>query len=143
MICVSTKKRVDNRNLKFFKKNSIIAQFKAFNEKISEWAYFLNLDEPFQRYLHFKVPTKGFLWKIIKGKQQQQNFLWFFFFFFFCSSLGINLHNFLKNHPIFKNTDLFYANFALCKYVSKKVAFGVWGLRTRFGLIGAKRLKKL
>ena len=70
MICTSTK----NRNLKFFKKNSIIAQFKALNEKISEWAYFLNLDELLQRHLHFKVPTNGFLWTRIKVKLQQQNF---------------------------------------------------------------------
>ena len=33
---------MDNINLKFFKKYSIIAYFKAFNERISEWAYFLN-----------------------------------------------------------------------------------------------------
>ena len=26
--------------MKFFKKNSIVAQFKALNETISEWAYF-------------------------------------------------------------------------------------------------------
>ena len=51
--------RLDNRNLKFFKKNSIIDQFRVLNEWISEWAYFLNLDMWFQRYLHFSVPRKG------------------------------------------------------------------------------------
>ena len=48
----------NNRNLKFLKKNSIIAQFKAFNGRISEWAYSFNLDKQFQRYLDF-VPKKG------------------------------------------------------------------------------------
>ena len=41
---------------------SIIAQFKEFkdlNERISEWAYFLNLDKEFQRHLHFSVPKQG------------------------------------------------------------------------------------
>ena len=32
--------RLDNKNLKFFKRYSIIALFKALNERISEWAYF-------------------------------------------------------------------------------------------------------
>ena len=50
---------LDNRNLKFFKKNSIIAQFKVRNERISEWTYFLNLDKRFQRYLHFSVSKTG------------------------------------------------------------------------------------
>ena len=40
-------------------KYSIIAHFKALNEKISEWAYFLNLDKQFQRYSHFSPPKKG------------------------------------------------------------------------------------
>ena len=37
--------RLDNRNLKFFKKYSIIAQFKALNERISEWAYFFKFGQ--------------------------------------------------------------------------------------------------
>ena len=52
--------RLDNRKLKFFKKNSIVAQFKAINDRISEWAYFLNLDKLFPRYLQFSVPKKRF-----------------------------------------------------------------------------------
>ena len=60
--------RLDNRNLKLFKKNSVIAQFKAINERISEWAYFLNLDKQFRIYLHFSVPERGFLWTRVKGK---------------------------------------------------------------------------
>ena len=51
--------RLDNRNLKFFKKNSIVAPFKILTERISEWVYFLNLDKLFQRYLQFSVPKKG------------------------------------------------------------------------------------
>ena len=34
----------------------------ALNERISEWAYFLNLDQQFQRYLHFSAPKKEVLW---------------------------------------------------------------------------------
>ena len=60
--------RLDNRNLTFFKKNSVKAQFKAINERISEQAYFLNLDKQFQIYLHFSVPKRGFLWTRVKGK---------------------------------------------------------------------------
>ena len=44
-----------SHGIKKKKKNSIIAQFKALNERIPEWAYFLNLDKRFQRYLHFSV----------------------------------------------------------------------------------------
>ena len=51
--------RLGNRTLEFFKKYSIIAQFKALNERISEWAYFLNLDKLFQRYLRFSAPKRG------------------------------------------------------------------------------------
>ena len=51
--------RLDNKNLKFFKKNSIIAQFKTPTVRISELAYFLNLGNQFQWYLHFSVPKKG------------------------------------------------------------------------------------
>ena len=36
-----------------------MAQYKALNERISEWAYFLNLDKRFQRYSHFRAPKKG------------------------------------------------------------------------------------
>ena len=50
-------RRLDIRNLKFFKKHSIIAQFKAL-ERILEWAYFLSLDKQFQRYLNFSAPKK-------------------------------------------------------------------------------------
>ena len=72
--------RLDNRNFKLFKKNLITAQFKALNEnlitaqfkalngRISEWAYFLNLDKQFQRYLHFSVPKKEVLWTRVKGE---------------------------------------------------------------------------
>ena len=104
--------RLDNRNLKFFKKNSVKAQFKAINERISEWAYFLNLVNQFQLYLHFSVPKRGFLWTRVKGKlytwSSTKNRT---FDGFFCSPLGINPHNFVKNHPIFKNKGLFYAKF--------------------------------
>ena len=44
--------------MKVFNKNSIVAQFKALNERISEWAYILNLDKWFQRYLQFSLPKK-------------------------------------------------------------------------------------
>ena len=45
-IFVLSLRRLDNRNLKFFKKYSI-THFKALNERISEWAYFLDLNERF------------------------------------------------------------------------------------------------
>ena len=51
--------RLGNRNFKSFKKNSVIAKFKAINERTSEWACSLNLDKQFQRYFHFSVPKKG------------------------------------------------------------------------------------
>ena len=52
---------------------------------------------------------------------------------------------FVKNHPILKNEGLFYAKFYWVwfygKYFSccKKIIFGLWGLRTSFGPIGAKK----
>ena len=49
--------RQDIRNLKFFKKYSIITQLKAL-ERILEYAYFLSLDKQFQRYLNFSAPKK-------------------------------------------------------------------------------------
>ena len=47
--------------MKFFKKYSIVAQCKALNKRISEWAYFLilNLDKWFQRYSRFSASKKG------------------------------------------------------------------------------------
>ena len=48
--------RLDNRNLKFSKKNSIVPQFKALNERMSEST---NLDKRFQRYLYFSIPKKA------------------------------------------------------------------------------------
>ena len=51
--------RLDNKDMKFFKKYSIIAQCKALKERISEWAYFLNLDKWFQRYSLCSAPKKG------------------------------------------------------------------------------------
>ena len=44
---------MENKSLKFFKKNLVIAQFKALNERISECDNFLKL-EP-----HFSVPKKS------------------------------------------------------------------------------------
>ena len=65
--------KADNRSLKFFKKYAIIVQWKALNEQISEWSYFLNLDEQFQRYLHFSAPKKKVLWTRAKGKLHTWN----------------------------------------------------------------------
>ena len=60
--------RLDNKNLKFFKKYSIIAQCKALNGRISEWAYFLNLGKQFKKYSHFSASKKGvFVGKNLKG----------------------------------------------------------------------------
>ena len=36
-----------------------MAQFKTLNERISERAYFLNLDKRFQKYLNFNASKKG------------------------------------------------------------------------------------
>ena len=36
---------------------NIIAE--PLNERISEWAHFLNLDKRFQRYLNFSAPKNG------------------------------------------------------------------------------------
>ena len=137
MIYNKYKYRLDNRNLKFFKRNSIIAQFIKPWEGI-EWVYLFNLDKRFQRYLHFSVRKKG----VFVGKRKGNFILWvaapetellmFFFVFFFCtlSPLGINPHNFVKNYHIFKNK-----GFILCKillgftgnifHVAKKVAFAL------------------
>ena len=133
---------LDNRNLMFLKKDSIVSQFVVLNQRISEWAHFLNLDKRFQRYLCFK--KGGFC-----GQELQGNFIleWHqkqFLMGFFCSSLGINPHNFVKNHSVCKNKDLckillsFTGNIF---HVAKKQQ-EVWGLRTNFGLTGAKRLIK-
>ena len=56
---ISLSCRLDNENLKFFRKCSIMAQCKALDERISEWAYFLNFNKRFQRYSHFSAPKKG------------------------------------------------------------------------------------
>lgn len=65
---------------------------------------------------------------------------------FICNFLGGNSHNYIKNHPIFENKSLFYAkilwSFKLNTYpilYYKKVSFGVWDLKTNFGLTGPKR----
>ena len=36
-----------------------VHHFKALNERISEWGYFLNLTKWFWRYLNFSAPNKG------------------------------------------------------------------------------------
>ena len=46
---------------KFFKKHSIIAQFKALNERISEWAYFLTL-------IKNVLQKRGVFWIKVKGQ---------------------------------------------------------------------------
>ena len=63
-----------------------------------------------------------------KEWHQEHNFLCFF-----CSFLGINLHNFVKNYPIFKNNSLFYANFYR---VLQEILFmwqksSLWGLGSK------------
>ena len=107
-------RRLNIRNLKFFKKHSIIAQFKSL-ERILEWAYFLSLDKQFQRYLNFSAPKKRdggfveFVDKSLKGNYILRVAPTTKFLMVFRSFLGINPHNFVKNHPIFKNKGLFYA----------------------------------
>ena len=104
-------RRLNIRYSKFFKKHSIIAQFKSL-ERILEWAYFLILDKQFQRYLNFSAPKKrggGFVDKSLKGNYILRVAPTTKFGMVFRSFLGINPHNFVKNHTIFKNKGLFYA----------------------------------
>ena len=130
--------------MKFFKNNSIVAQFKALNERISEWAYFLNLDKRFQRYLQFSVPKKGiFMDKSLRETSylewhQKQNFWWLF-----CSPLAIKPHNFVKNHPIFKNKGVFYAQFChdLQEIFFMLLKSSNWGLELVLGQLGLKDLQ--
>ena len=65
---------------------------------------------------------------------------------FFCSPMGINPHDFVKDHPIFKNKGLFYAKFGrvlqeIFFMLQKSILCGM-GLRTSFGPIGANRFTK-
>ena len=65
---------------------------------------------------------------------------------FCCCPLGINPHNFVKNHPILKIKAHFMQNFVgfhrKIFYVARKVALGLWGLRTSCEPIGPNRLIK-
>ena len=136
---------LDNRNLKFFKKYSTITHFKALNERISELSYFLNLDKRFQRYSDFRAPKKGFFcWQELKGNfilgMAPKHNLWCLFVAFWGLTLITlsKIIQFQKIKAYFKQNFIeFYRKYFSC---SKKVIFGVWGLRTSFGPIGAKRL---
>ena len=60
----------------------------------------------------FVFQKRRFLWTRVKGKLHIGVALKTVFDgFFFCSSRDINPHNFVKNHSICKNKDLFYAKF--------------------------------
>ena len=101
--------RLKNRNLKLFEKYSIIAQFIALNQEY--WAYVLNFDKRFQRYLHLSAPKKGISWTRVKGEPHTWNGAPITIVEGLFSFLGTNTHNLVKNHPIFKNKGLFYAKF--------------------------------
>ena len=60
----------------------------------------------------FVFQKRRFLWTRVKGKLHIGVApKTVFDGVFFCSSLDINPHNFVKNHSICKNKDLFYAKF--------------------------------
>ena len=59
----------------------------------------------------FVFQKRRFLWTRVTGKLHIGVAPKTIFDGFFCSSLGINPHNFVKNHSVCKNKDLFYAKF--------------------------------
>ena len=99
-----------SQNWNFLKHNWSADHLKALNEKISEWAHFLNLTKRFWRYLTFSAQKK-------RRKDPQKTCISrmapkrVFLIDFFCNSLGLNPHNFAKIFPNIENKDLFYAKF--------------------------------
>ena len=92
----------------FFKIIWFLHHLKALNERISKWAYFLNLTKRFrsvcQKRGFFQARLRGNLhiWNGTKKK----NFDGLFYHF-----LGKNTHNFVKSDVKFENKCLFHAKF--------------------------------
>ena len=99
-----------SQNWNFLKHNWSADHLKALNEKISEWAHFLNLTKRFWRYLTFSAQKKRRkdLQKTCISRMAPKRV---FLIDFFCNSLGLNPHNFAKIFPNIENKDLFYAKF--------------------------------
>ena len=77
----------------------------SLNERISEWAHFLNLAKRFRRYSNFSAPENEFFFRqdlegtYLSEMATKRRFLKGYF----CNFLGINTHNFVKNDPKFEN----------------------------------------
>ena len=86
-----------NQNWNFIKIIWCLHHLKALNERISEWAHFLNVAKWFWRFLNFSAPKNwGFFRQDLEGtylKWHQKDNFWRFF----CNFLGTNSHNFVKN----------------------------------------------
>ena len=91
------KNREVSQNWNFIKINWCLHHLKALNERISEWAHFLNVAKWFWRFLNFSAPKNwGFFRQDLEGtylKWHQKDNFWRFF----CNFLGTNSHNFVKN----------------------------------------------
>ena len=96
----------------FFKIIWFLHHLKVLNERISEWAYFLNLTKRFRRCFNFSAPKKGVFSDKTLGNlhiwngTKKKNFDGLFYHF-----LGKNTHNFVKSDVKFENKCLFYAKF--------------------------------
>ena len=122
------------QNWNFIKIALLLHHLKALNERISEWAHFLNLAKWFRRYLNFRAPKNG----VFSDKPQREvTYLKWHqkedFWRAFCNLLGINTHNFVQNGPKFENKSLFYAEFCGAWYEKffRLQSFDIWGLETK------------
>ena len=132
---------------KFFKIVWFLHHLKALNDRISEWAYFLNLTEQFQRYSNFSALKRGYVQTGLRGNlhiwngTKKKNFNGPF-----CHFLGINTHNFVKSDLKFENKCLFCAKFdgAWNEKFFGSQSCDIWGLgpKTSLGQFGVKPLAK-
>ena len=113
--------RLDNRNLKFFKKNSIVAQL------ISEWAYLMRGS---QNGLTFWIWTNGprDIYILVFWKRR---FLW--------TRVRVELNSYLEWHQKPKFLSFFVV---LWRFKINQFTQDTGVLTIRFWSIGPKRLKK-
>ena len=131
------------QNWNVFKIIWFLHHLKALNERISEWAYFLNWTRRFQRYLNLSAFFRQDLKQgtYISEMALKNNICDVFFNF-----LEINIHNFVKNDPKFQNKGLFHAKFYGAWHENKldpiALILGVWVLKTSLYQFGSKRFIK-
>ena len=121
----------------FFKIIWFLNHFKALDERISAWVYFLNLVKRFWRYLNFSAPKKSFLGQNLHIWNGNKKNIFDGFFFNFpevlskkiCQKWPQNLRNFME-------LDMKKS------LILKAVTFGVWGLKTNLRYLGQKPLAR-